>query len=192
MKKTIGTTVVALLLALPGAAPAWAQEEQETAPAAGEATPRQTGPEMQRLFYSAEQRRVLEALRQGLVESDFLEDEEFVPVVLREEAFLEGEEEAIVVDRGETALDFGAMVRRRSDGKTFLWINGTRFDVEKDGEFLEKVRNLILRTDQVGAEGVVGIDKFTSRKFKIQVGQFISTDGQIRESLPVIVKHSKN
>ena len=196
-----------MLFAVFGAMPAAAQEQEapQTAPESEAVAPagevgaesdeearRRTGPEMQRLFFSAEQRRVLEALRQGLVESELLESDEFIPVVLREEAFIADEEEEVIVERGEEALHFTGMVRRNSDGKAFIWINGEQEDVGEGAEYLDKVRNLVLTEEQTTHEGITGIDTFTRRRFKILIGQSISTDGQIREDLPVVEVNKKN
>ena len=190
-------------LAVFGAAPAAAQQTAQTTPQTETVAPegegeeeeegRRSGPEMQRLFFTAEQRRVLEALRQGLVESELLEDDEFVPVVLREEAFIADEEEEVIVERGDEALRFTGMVRRNSDGKAFIWINGGEpLDVGEEAEYLDKVRNLVLTEEQTIHEGITGIDKFTRRRFKVLIGQSISTDGQVREDLPVVEINKKN
>ena len=128
---------------------------QENAEAENNAAP----PQMQRLFYTAEQRLTLEVLRRDSAAAALEENTEVIPVVLEEVPFDGGEEEKL--SRGEEPLEINALVRRHSDGKTFLWIGNQRFDLEKDGEFLDKTRHLVLDPAQVSTDGIIGIDKIS-------------------------------
>ena len=141
-------------------------------------------PDMQVLFLTTEQRRVLEAVRQELVDVDVLESEDFVPVVLREQAL--GSEEELFPDRIQP-LNIDAIIKRHSDSKSFVFINGQLYDVEKDKRFLEKINKLVVSNQDVDGSAIEGVDKNSKRKFRISVGQTITNRGDVLERLPVII-----
>ena len=65
---------------------AYSQETATQEVAEQDGAGQQQRPQMPGLFLTVEQRRILEALRQGVLNEQNLREDRFVPVVLREEA----------------------------------------------------------------------------------------------------------
>lgn len=161
--------------------------ETEVAESAESASP----PQMQRLFYSSEERLTLEFLRRGKAAAELRESTKVFPIILEETPF--DEEQEVVLERdANMPVEIHAVVRRHSDGKTFLWIGDESFDLQKDGEFLDKTSHLILDPMQVQLDdGVFGIDRISERRFRLRVGQSIDAEGRVRDNYPAIVVRNK-
>lgn len=93
-------------------------------------------PEMPVLFFRGEQRRVLEAVRQGVVEEDDFDIEEFVPVVIIEDALPQAEGE--VQRRRARQIYIDAYIVNKSTGQNTFWFNGRRLTYEGSRELLEQ------------------------------------------------------
>lgn len=147
-------------------------------------------PQMRRIFFSTEERQALEILRRDQAAVALEESNKIFPVILHEEPFGGGEDFVLARDEEEPLL-VHAVVRRYSDGKTFLWIGDERFDVQRDGEFLDKTRHLVLDQAQISQDGVFGVDRISERRFQIRVGQSIDYEGRVRDNYPAIVVRNK-
>ena len=154
----------------------------------------QSRPEMPGLFFHKEQRRVLEAVRQGVVQEQDFDIEEFVPVVILEEILPEEIEQIVVGDLPQRqqraqAYNFDAYVLNRKNGNAMLWLNGKRIDIEKDTDLLAR-QGIIVQSEEedFGIKNGIfyGSDVYNSSNFEIKVGQSIGIDGGVEERLPVI------
>lgn len=154
-------------------------------------------PEMPNLFFRKEQRRVLEAVRQGVVEEEDFDIDEFVPVVIIEDALPEEIEEE-TRQRGED-LSIDAYIVNRNTGSKVLWVNGKQIDLQEDSEYLTS-RGIVVNADDVEGvadslrieNGVVKADDaFSNAKFEAKVGQVIGAVGGVEESLPVVIVKSR-
>lgn len=147
-------------------------------------------PVMPGLFFTAEQRRILEAVRRGVVRKEDLEiaDENLVPVVLLEES-LGGvvEQEKRIVRQKEIKIN--AFIRSRSTGKARVWLNGSEIEIGDDDDLLQ-ANGLIITNEDVGKSFLTGSDEFNGSRFEAKVGQIINIDGRIDEELPVVLKRS--
>ena len=155
-------------------------------------------PDMPVLFFRGEQRRVLEAVRQGVVEQEDFEIEEFVPVIIEEEI----EEEEIIIPevveeiRRERDANYllDAYVVNRSSGKGIFWLNGRQLEAEEDARFLSR-EGLVGETEGEDVEvrdGVLhGADLFLGTRFRVKVGQVLGINGAVEETLPVVRIHKK-
>ena len=146
-------------------------------------------PNMPGLFFNPAQRRILEAIRQGVVEDDALQVPEIDLIVFAEEALpdpqQEGEERMRQVD-----LKIDSLIRNRSNGKTYLRVNNELLDVEKDSDVLSN-QGIVLTLEVDDPYSVRGSDEYSESRFQLKLGQIIGTRGEIEESLPVIKKHQK-
>ena len=188
--KKIAALLVAALLAAP-AGPAWAQNEQGAAIAAEE----EQRPQMGALFYTVEERRILEAIRQGVVEEEELEfTEEILPVVVVQEALPEEDE---IRERAKP-LKVDAMIIRRATGDASVWVNEggkiLEFQVNPQtgdrlgGKVLETNAGVVVDKAQISADGLEGIDLFNNRRFRLQVGQILGTRGGLDDSYPIVIR----
>ena len=176
-------------MALFPAAPVFAQNEG--APAAGDEEQR---PQMGALFYTVEERRILEAIRQGVVEEQELEfNEEILPVVVVQEALPEEDE---IRERAKP-LRVDAMIIRRSTGEASIWMHEdgkvVEFQIDREtdrlgGKVLETRAGVVVERDDIGAGGLEGIDLFNNRRFRLQVGQILGTRGELNDSYPIVIR----
>lgn len=169
---------------------AYAQESTEAESAQEIAAPENAAPQMRRLFFTPGERMTLEILRRDKAALELEQSTKIFPVILHEEPF-DGGAEVVLARDEEAPLEVNAIVRRYSDGKTFLWIGEEGFDLQKDGVFLDKTAHLILDSAQVSPDGVVGIDRISEKRFRLRVGQSIDAEGRIRDNYPAIVVRNK-
>ena len=179
------------------AVPAYAQSTDEAAQAEAEAAAVEAEsqgadrPDMPPLFFRVEQRRVLEAVRQGIVTNEDFEIEEFAPVLIQEDPILplETAAEPLVNRERSQQYSFDAYIVNHSTGKTKLWLNGQEIDADEDAEGLERRG---LTGDEEGENlrikdgNLAGSDHFNGSKFRARVGQIIDVNGAVEETLPVI------
>lgn len=163
---------------------AQAQEQAETS--AVEVDGEEGRPAMPRLFYTNEQRRILEVVRQELIAEESLEFEEFVPLVLAQQEVLEviaGEELAA----REHDLQMNAYIRNRKSGSAVLWINDESYQLtSEDGSGVlsfEGIDGLVMQNDG----SVEGLDSPNGTRFVVRVGQKLAGDGEVNETYPVVV-----
>ena len=193
--KKLSALAAAILLALAPAAPAFAQEETDAAESAPAAVDQR--PQMGALFYTVEERRILEAIRQGVVEEEELEfTEDILPVVVVQEA-LPDENENIIRERSKP-LQVDAMIIRRSTGDASVWINEggelLEFQVNPEnenrlgGKVLETRAGVLVEKDGISVGGVQGVDVFNNRRFRLQVGQILGTRGELDDSYPIVIR----
>ena len=121
---------------------AYSQETATQEVAEQDGAGQQQRPQMPGLFLTVEQRRILEALRQGVLNEQNLREDRFVPVVLREEAL---PEEVIKLERSED-VKVEALVKHKKSGKTILWMNDRYYDLDKDKTLLERLDFLKIET----------------------------------------------
>ena len=143
-------------------------------------------PVMPSLFYSNEQRRILEILRQGYIASDSaLEFEEYAPLVLVQEELVITEENP---GRGQD-LQINAFIRNTKTGKSSIWINGQERRVEDltDERNREGLVDLNIQRADDGSIIGDGIDSINRSRFQLRVGQTLEKQGEISETYPIVI-----
>ena len=159
-----------------------------------------TGRPMLKVFYSQEQRRVLEAIRQGIVPSSDQFNESAV-LILEETivpsdvgGFLEVEDVVEEIDRPDVSL-IGYIRSKKSIGGTYwsrfegVSTNELRIAPDEENEDFasESVSDGTLVLGNVpDSEELVGLDRKTNSRFSLKVGQGITNAGALYETLPVI------
>ena len=145
-------------------------------------------PEMPALFFTKEQRRVLEAVRRGVVQKEDLEIDSgnFVPVVLLEETLADVDDRQQINRKNE--IQINALIRNRTTGKSRVWLNGEQVEIDGDNDLL-RADGLVVNSQGVNSAAISGNDEFSNSRFEAKVGQIINIDGKIDESLPVILRH---
>ena len=175
MKKVFAFLRVFALSAMFVAAAANAQEtEGDNAAAEG------IRPQMPRLFFTNEQRRILEVVRQEFITEENLEFAEFAPLLIEQQETIEEEEIGRNYD-----LQMAAFVRNRSSGDGVLWINNEQYSLNDVSGVLgrEGLDGLSL-----GADGVIsGADSINNSRFVVRIGQTLKGDGAVHEAYPVII-----
>ena len=175
MKKVFAFLRVFALSAMFVAAAANAQEaEDDNAAAEG------IRPQMPRLFFTNEQRRILEVVRQEFITEENLEFAEFAPLLIEQQETIEEEEIGRNYD-----LQMAAFVRNRSSGDGVLWINNEQYSLNDVSGVLgrEGLDGLSL-----GADGVIsGADSINNSRFVVRIGQTLKGDGAVHEAYPVII-----
>ena len=195
--KKLSALAAAVFFALSSAAPAFAQEEDGDAAAAATPAAADQRPQMGALFYTVEERRILEAIRQGVVEEEELEfTEDILPVVVVQEA-LPDENEQIIRERSKS-LKVDAMIIRRKTGDASVWINEEgkvlEFQVNPEsgdrlgGKALAVRAGILVDKDDISVGGVQGVDVFNNRRFRLQVGQILGTRGELDDSYPIVIR----
>lgn len=144
-------------------------------------------PDMPGLFFREEQRRVLEAVRQGVVNNNDFVIEEFSPVLIEDPVVPVEERQNLGVRSQEYYFD--AYIVNRSTGKTTFWLNRQELNSEKDADALRREGltgleegELIQVTDGVLSAG----DVYNKSNFRLKIGQIVGTNGTVEETLPVI------
>ena len=151
----------------------------------------QNRPVMPRLFFTNEQRRILEVVRQEVISEQNLNFDEFVPLVL-------AQQESIIVDEDlsrDYDIQINAYIRNRKSDEGSVWVNGI------EGE---QFRNISLndRAGIWGREGlgeltfndsreITGLDVANNSRFVLRVGQKLAGDGEASETYPVIIVKKK-
>lgn len=147
-------------------------------------------PGMPDLFFRQEQRRVLEAVRHGLVDQGYFNEvKELAPVIIPQrtipEVFIEEEEELVRSDD----LRVDAMIYNRAKGTSHIWINNQLINPED--QYMLENKGLVIEDSGDGRSYISGSDSFSRSKFQVKVGQVIRVDGRIEESLPVVEVQGK-
>ena len=153
-------------------------------------------PQMGALFYSVEERRILEAIRQGVVEEEELEfTEDILPVVVVQEALPEEDEKPR--ERSQP-LKVDAMIIRRSTGDASVWVSEggklVKFQVNPEtggrlgGKAMEARAGVLVEQGDISVDGVQGVDVFNNRRFRLRVGQILGTRGELDESYPIVIR----
>jgi hypothetical protein len=169
-------------------APAGAQETSQGGAA-------KSGPTMPRLFYTKEQRRVLEAVRQEVIDvEDVIDEDQFLSLEVEEDAL----DLAVVTNESspEAAPRRGALVRingyirkKGEEGKSVFWINSEMISQEEKDVLLRR-GGLDIAFD--AKDGVIeGNDQYNKSEFSVKVGQVITPEGFVDETLPVVVRKTK-
>lgn len=180
MKKNFLCALAAGVLALSAAA-ARAQEEQAGAGGA-EAESR---PGMPRLFFTNQQRRILEVVRQEYVSKEILDQEEFVPFILTQQEVIDVDEASLT---RENNFRVDALVRNRKTGSGVVWLNNTRYELGGKSDSLLQEEGLSkLESDAAGYGSITGTDTYNKSRFLVKVGQSLATDGEVNEIYPVVI-----
>ena len=149
-------------------------------------------PEMSALFFTIEQRRILEALRQEVSTEENIQIDELAPVVLPEETL--SSVDVVITEEGkqrELDISVDAYLRNHKNGKIVLWLNGVQYRLDKQSEFLENEGIMSLSAGEHNLVRVYGVDKFNKSKFVLKVGQRLNMDGGVDESYPVVIIKKK-
>ena len=189
LPRNLPALLAALLLAL-SPAPALAQTEADAL------QEEEQRPQMGALFYSVEERRILEAIRQGVVEEEELEfTEDILPVVVVQEALPEEDEKPR--ERSQP-LKVDAMIIRRSTGDASVWVSEggklVKFQVNPEtggrlgGKAMEARAGVLVEQEDISVDGVQGVDVFNNRRFRLRVGQILGTRGELDESYPIVIR----
>ena len=189
LPRNLPALLAALLLAL-SPAPALAQTESDAL------QEEEQRPQMGALFYSVEERRILEAIRQGVVEEEELEfTEDILPVVVVQEALPEEDEKPR--ERSQP-LKVDAMIIRRSTGDASVWVSEggklVKFQVNPEtggrlgGKAMEARAGVLVEQGDISVDGVQGVDVFNNRRFRLRVGQILGTRGELDESYPIVIR----
>ena len=187
--RNLPALLAALLLAFSPAS-ALAQTESDTL------QEEEQRPQMGALFYSVEERRILEAIRQGVVEEEELEfTEDILPVVVVQEALPEEDEKPR--ERSQP-LKVDAMIIRRSTGDASVWVSEggklVKFQVNPEtggrlgGKAMEARAGVLVEQGDISVDGVQGVDVFNNRRFRLRVGQILGTRGELDESYPIVIR----
>ena len=187
--RNLPALLAALLLAF-SPAPAFAQTESDAL------QEEEQRPQMGALFYSVEERRILEAIRQGVVEEEELEfTEDILPVVVVQEAL--PEEDQKPRERSQP-LKVDAMIIRRSTGDASVWVTEggklVKFQVNREtdgllgGKAMETRAGVLVEQEGISVDGVQGVDVFNNRRFRLRVGQILGTRGELDESYPIVIR----
>ena len=156
---------------------AYSQETATQEVAEQDGAGQQQRPQMPGLFLTVEQRRILEALRQGVLNEQNLREDRFVPVVLREEAL----PEEVINLSVRRMFKVEALVKHKKSGKTILWMNDRYYDLDKDKTLLERLDFLKIETSDARS-GLAGYDNISKSRFNIKVGQSINKEGAIKRN----------
>ncbi|MGI9307111.1 MAG: hypothetical protein ACR2P5_07405 [Gammaproteobacteria bacterium] len=195
MKNCFWSALAAGALALCAPA-AFAQETQDAAPAAGQVGAQaaeedkkddRSRPVMPRLFFSNEQRRILEVVRQEFITEAALEFEEFVPFVLAQQELVE-EVEDVFLRNEDFRVD--ALVRNRKTGAGAMWLNSDQYGFEDVSGALNR-EGLTEIAPELDGTSIVGIDIFNNSRFVVKVGQKLIKDGEVDETYPVVIVKRK-
>ena len=149
-------------------------------------------PEMSALFFTIEQRRILEAIRQEVSTEENIQIDELAPVVLPEETL--SSDDVVITEEGkqrELDISVDAYLRNHKNGKIVLWLNGVQYRLDKQSEFLENEGIMSLSAGEHNLVRVYGVDKFNKSKFVLKVGQRLNMDGGVDESYPVVIIKKK-
>lgn len=178
----------ALALALAPAPAALAQSGEQ-------AEEEEQRPQMGALFYTVEERRILEAIRQGVVEEEELEfTEDIQPIVVIQEVLPEEEK---IRERAQP-LKLDALIVRRSTGDASVWVTeggesrefrvNAQTDNRLGGKVLETRAGVVVDKQNISVDGMVGVDEFNNRRFRLQVGQILGTRGELDDSYPIVIR----
>ena len=189
LPRNLPALLAALMLAI-SPAPALAQTEADAL------QEEEQRPQMGALFYSVEERRILEAIRQGVVEEEELEfTEDILPVVVVQEALPEEDEKPR--ERSQP-LKVDAMIIRRSTGDASVWVSEggklVKFQVNPEtggrlgGKAMEARAGVLVEQEDISVDGVQGVDVFNNRRFRLRVGQILGTRGELDESYPIVIR----
>ena len=184
MKNNILCALMAVLVLSTTAA--YGQEE----PVAEEEEGFQSRPAMPRLFFTNQQRRILEVVRQEYVTEEALEHQEFVPLVLAQQEVAEESDELELVR--ENNFRINAFVRNKKTGSGMVWLNNARYEFGDTSGILFREEGLSDITPEVGSDGsITGVDTYNKSRFILKVGQSLATDGEINEIYPVVIVKKK-
>ena len=164
----------AAFFAVAAVAPVYAQESQDGAEDGAR-------PQMPRLFFTNEQRRILEVVRQEFITEDNLEFAEFAPLLIEQQETIESEDQF----RRSRSLRVDAIIRNRGTGGGALWINHERYSLEDISGALERDGLGGMMFESGGA--ISGTDSINNSRFVLKVGQNLADDGEVNETYPVVV-----
>lgn len=142
-------------------------------------------PAMPDLFFRQEQRRVLEAVRHGLVDQGYFNDvKKLSPVILVQRTIPEAPVEEVEELLRSGDLMVNAMIYNRAKKTSHIWVNNQLVDAED--QYVLENEGLVIEDGGDGGSYIVGNDTFSQSRFKVKVGQIIGVDGRIEEGLPVV------
>ncbi|MDM5146813.1 hypothetical protein NQX30_00205 [Candidatus Persebacteraceae bacterium Df01] len=148
-----------------------------------------SAPNMPALFFTAEQRRILEAIRQGAVAEESLQLDEFIPLILVEEIFSTVNE---APEQGRTEdIRVNAFIYNNNKKQAVLWLNGESYTSQEQNDFFSRENISEVSVLKSGTGEIVGIDHANNSKFVVKVGQKLSSDGGVDETYPVILVKKK-
>lgn len=147
-------------------------------------------PDMPELFFTPEQRKILEAIRQGVVETEvFAPEEIFEPVIISDDIIEFTEQDEVRVRMEDVSID--SLIRSKKSGKVLVWLNDELVDLAEEKEVLEDNGLVITDNDEHAGFSLKGSDSFSNTTFELLVGQSIVSDGNIEENLPIVIRKSK-
>lgn len=168
-------------------APAHGQEDQ---PSQSEEFGEQSRPTMPRLFFTNQQRRILEVVRQEYITEEVLEQQEFVPLVLAQQEAVE-EVDELAFTR-ENNFRINAFVRNRKTGSGIVWLNNARYELGDNTGILFREEGLSELMPDAATDGsITGVDTYNNSRFVLKVGQSLATDGEVNEVYPVVIVKKK-
>lgn len=163
------------------ASSAYGQETQDAAPTGAASESESVRPTMPRLFFTNEQRRILEVVRQEFITEENLEFAEFAPLLIEQQETLEEEDS---IGRNYD-LSVVAYIRNRSSGGGVLWMNGEQYSLDDDSGVLGREGLDKLSLESNGA--ISGTDSVNNSRFVLKVGQKLAGDGEVNETYPVVI-----
>ena len=188
MKQKIFMMISAAVSAVLLLSPAWGQSAANDG--GEEKASEDFRPEMPRLFYTSEQRRVLEAVRQDVISEENFEEDTFTPLILKQEQIDLTPTQKVRND----PVVFDSFIRNRKTGKGLWWGKGEehQFSSSADDDLSRQQGILRFAPSKDGDGSIVGIDKFNKTRFILKVGQQLLPDGEISETYPVVLKKNSN
>ncbi len=147
----------------------------------------QNRPGMPALFFSNEQRRILEVVRQEIISEESLDFDEFVPLVLTQSGTVEQQDTASEVSSIRSHdVQLNAYVQNRSSGSGFVWINNVAYPLADTEGFLQREDYLENLSFNEAGE-MTGLDIANNSRFVLRVGQKLAGNGDATETYPVII-----
>lgn len=148
----------------------------------------ETRPAMPRLFFTNQQRRILEVIRQEYVTEETLDHQEFVPFVLEQQEVADVAEAEFI---RETDFRVDAFVRNRKTGSSLIWLNNQQYELGDASGILTREGLSELGADAAEVGGLTGRDVYNNSRFVVKVGQSLVADGDVVETYPVVIVKKK-
>ena len=138
-----------------------------------------------RLFFTAEERNVLEAVRQGIVDPRILrtEDDVFIAtqIELPDIIFKVRKNEETNTFAREQLLKYGGIIRKSNSESADIFINGSRIS-PNEVEQLETELGIKFRTDRDDGAVLLTEDVLFKNNISLRRGDIIEREGQVINS----------
>ena len=141
--------------------------------------------EMGRIFFTNQERKILEAVRKGLISevTDVEINESLAaPFIVPSASVFPFSSEDEGPLRGEDIFVNGFIKSNRTN-KTTVWFNGK---VVRGLTEEIAYEGIVLDTEKSGSALISGVDHYEQQRVEFKVGQIVSREGAVLETLPVV------